>query len=315
MDKISVIVPIYNSEKYLKQCIESILSQTYRNFELILISDGSKDESVSICKKYQQEDDRIKILELEHKGVSNARNQGINVATGDFICFIDSDDEVDKNYLQMLILLQNKYNADIVEADIQYMNAKQIKNIDDQEEVVTPRQMMSRLYSKNGVRTVIITNKLYKKEIFEKIRFDTERENEDEFIAHRLIFEVKNKIVVSNQKLYFYRIHKNSRQRTFNKKKLELLEVFDEREKYFPQDKELIIKNRMAKIDMILLLYSVCKINKQKEEQEYLKNIFEQEYNNIDFKLNIKRKIKYFGFYIMPNIVSDFIILKRGNVI
>ena len=71
----------------------------------------------------------------------------------------------------------------------------------------------------------------------------------------------------------------------------------------------------MAKIDMILLLYSLCKINKQKEEQEYLKNIFEQEYNNIDFKLNIKRKIKYFCFSIMPNIVSDFIILKRGNVI
>jgi len=154
-----------------------------------------------------------------------------------------------------------------------------------------------------------------KKAKINTVVFDTERENEDEFIAHRLIFEVKNKIVVSNQKLYFYRIHKNSRQRTFNKKKLELLEVFDEREKYFPQDKELIIKNRMAKIDMILLLYSVCKINKQKEEQEYLKNIFEQEYNNIDFKLNIKRKIKYFGFYIMPNIVSDFIILKRGNVI
>lgn len=315
MDKISVVVPIYNSEKYLSQCIESILFQTYRNFELILVSDGSTDNSLSICKKYQQEDNRIKILELEHKGVSNARNQGINKSTGDFICFIDSDDEVDKEYLQTLILLQKKYNADIVEVDLQYIKNKPIKNTNTKEIVVTPRQMMFRLYSKNGIRTVIITNKLYKKEIFKKIRFDTEHKNEDEFIIHKLIFETKNKIVISNQKLYFYRIHKNSRQRTFSIKKLELLKVFDEREKYFPQDAELIHRNRIAKIDMILFLYSSCKINKQKEAQKYLKSIFKKEYQNIDFKLNIKRKIKYFAFYKMPNIVSDFIILKRGNLI
>lgn len=315
MDKISVIVPIYNSEKYLSQCIESILFQTYRNFELILVSDGSTDESLSICKKYQQEDNRIKILELEHKGVSNARNQGINESTGDFICFIDSDDEVDKEYLQTLILLQKKYNADIVEVDLRYIKNKPIKNINTKEVVFTPRQMMFRLYSKNGVRTVIITNKLYRTEIFKKIRFDTEHKNEDEFIIHKLLFEAKNKIVVSNQKLYFYRIHKDSRQRTFNMQKLELLKVFDEREKYFPQDRELINKNRIAKIDMILFLYGICKINKQKESQEYLKSIFEKEYKNIDFKLNIKRKIKYFAFYKMPNMVSDFIILKRGNLI
>lgn len=315
MSKISIIVPVYNSEKYLEKCIESILGQTYQDYELILANDGSTDTSNIICEKYLKKSDKIKILNLQHRGVSYARNQGILKATGEFICFIDSDDEVDKTYLETLILLQEKYNADIVEVKTCYMGNTSRKNIEDKEEVLSKQQMMYRLYSEEGKNTVLITNKLFKKNLFKEIEFDENHKNEDEFIIHKLIFETKGKIVASNKRLYFYRIHKNSRQRTFDSKKLDILEVYDEREKYFSTDGKLKIRNRIAKIDMVLFLYSVCKKNKKKEEQEYLKEIFKNEYKKIDFELDTKRKVKYFLFNKIPNIIANVIIIKRGKVI
>lgn len=315
MSKISIIVPVYNSEKYLEKCIESILGQTYQDYELILANDGSTDTSNIICEKYLKKTDKIKILNLQHRGVSYARNQGILKATGEFICFIDSDDEVDKTYLETLILLQEKYNADIVEVKTCYMGNTSRKKLEDKEEVLSKQQMMYRLYSKEGKNTVLITNKLFKKNLFKEIEFDENHKNEDEFIIHKLIFETKGKIVASNKKLYFYRIHKNSRQRTFDSKKLDILEVYDEREKYFSTDEKLKIRNRIAKIDMILFLYSVCKKNKKKEEQEYLKEIFKNEYKKINFELDTKRKVKYFLFNKIPNIIANVIIIKRGKVI
>lgn len=315
MSKISIIVPVYNSEKYLEKCIESILGQTYQDYELILANDGSTDTSNIICEKYLKKSDKIKILNLQHRGVSYARNQGILKATGEFICFIDSDDEVDKTYLETLILLQEKYNADIVEVKTCYMGNTSRKNIEDKEEVLSKQQMMYRLYSEEGKNTVLITNKLFKKNLFKEIEFDENHKNEDEFIIHKLIFETKGKIVASNKRLYFYRIHKNSRQRTFDSKKMDILEVYDEREKYFSTDGKLKIRNRIAKIDMVLFLYSVCKKNKKKEEQEYLKEIFKNEYKKIDFELDTKRKVKYFLFNKIPNIIANVIIIKRGKVI
>lgn len=313
MDKVSIIVPIYNSEKYLKECIESILSQKYEKFELILVNDGSTDNSLSICNKYSNIDKRVRIINLEHKGVCNARNAGILSATGKYICFVDSDDKIDSNFLQTLIFLKDKYNADIVEVDFKYLNDKKKSQRVREEQVYTPKQMIHRLYSKNGVRTVIIPNKLYKIELFKNIKFE-EHQNEDEFIIHKLFFATKNKIVVSNEKLYYYRIHSRSRQRTFCKEKLELLDVFSEREKYFKFDEELLKKNKIAKIDMILFLYYICRSNGKKQEQKYLTEIFSDEYANINFKLNTKRKVKYKLFDKLPNLVSYFISLKRGNV-
>lgn len=313
---ISVIVPIYNSKQYLNECIESILNQTYKDFELILVNDGSTDESKLICNEYLKKNNNIKVLNQENRGVSSARNKGISIATGNFLCFVDSDDKIDKSYLENLIELQKKYNADIVEVATCYMQKNKLKRKSKyKEEVLTAIQMMSRLYSEEGINGVLITNKLFNKQLFKKIRFEEGHKNEDEFIIHKLIYESKEKIVVCNKKLYYYRIHKGSRQRTFSSRKIEVLDVFDEREKYFETDDELKTKNKIAKIDMILFLYAVCNINKQKEEEKYLKEIFLTEYNNIDFKLNLKRKVKYWIFNKFPNIIAKIILFKRRSLI
>ena len=97
--KISVIVPVYNTEKYLKQCIESILNSTYRNFEIILVNDGSTDRSEKICRYYSKKDPRVKVLNQEHSGVSTARNKGIDSSEGEWIVFVDSDDRISRGFL------------------------------------------------------------------------------------------------------------------------------------------------------------------------------------------------------------------------
>ena len=101
-DLISVIVPVYNVEKYLNKCIDSIINQTYKNLEIILVDDGSQDSSGKICDEYTKKDNRIKVIHKENGGVSSARNIGLNNATGEWIAFIDADDWVDEEYLQTL---------------------------------------------------------------------------------------------------------------------------------------------------------------------------------------------------------------------
>ena len=120
--KVSIIVPIYNVERYLEACIESILSQTYENFELILVDDGSPDQCGIMCDKYAVQDSRIKVIHKENQGLGMARNTGLDYATGEFVCFVDSDDWIEPNAVECWIEAQKKYNADIVMCNYQKRN-------------------------------------------------------------------------------------------------------------------------------------------------------------------------------------------------
>ena len=112
-EKITIVVPIYNAEKYLERCIKSILDQTYENLEIILVNDGSTDKSLEICEKFKAEDNRIIIINKENGGVSSARNKGIDAATGKFIIFIDADDYIEKEMFEVLEEDLFKNNVDI----------------------------------------------------------------------------------------------------------------------------------------------------------------------------------------------------------
>ena len=110
MKKISIIIPVYNSEKYLSKCIDSILNQTYKDFELLLINDGSKDNSLSIMKEYSLKDNRIKVIDQKNMGVAKTRNKGIELATGEYITFIDNDDTIQIDYLEKFLSNCEKYD-------------------------------------------------------------------------------------------------------------------------------------------------------------------------------------------------------------
>lgn len=117
MIKISVIVPVYNSEKYLKRCVDSILKQTYQNLELILVDDGSPDDSPKICDDYALQDSRVKVIHQSNSGVAVARNTGIDLASGDYFTFVDSDDYIDSRMYEFMVNIASKYNCDIVMCD------------------------------------------------------------------------------------------------------------------------------------------------------------------------------------------------------
>lgn len=117
MKKISIIVPIYNAEEHLDKCVKSILMQTEKNLELILVDDGSDDNSLKICKEYEKRDARVRVIHQDNAGVSAARNQGIDIAEGEYIGFVDSDDWIDANMYERLLEEARKTNAEVVMCD------------------------------------------------------------------------------------------------------------------------------------------------------------------------------------------------------
>lgn len=205
---ISIIVPVYKVEDYIDQCINSILHQSYKNWELILVDDGSPDTCGSICDRYSERDSRIFVIHKLNGGLSDARNAGINIAKGDYITFIDSDDYVDSRYLEVLMKLCNQYEADIV----------QVGFTSDKAELAHPQQsklIIKRFSPHDALRDmlrmrdvqVIAWAKLYRRVLFENIRYPVGRLNEDNLTTYKLLLSSKKCIVTSSKKLYFYRVN------------------------------------------------------------------------------------------------------------
>lgn len=204
MELISVIVPIFNVEKYLNRCIESLLNQTYKNIELILVDDGSTDRCGEICDMYAIKDSRVKVIHKKNGGLSDARNVGLNIARGYYISFVDSDDWVHSDYLKLMYEYLVNNNADICECDI-LITSNFVTEITDT--IIT-----TDLYdTKSALRELIkdtvfhqhVWNKLYKKESINGIKFPIGKINEDEFWTYK-VFGNCNRIVKLNKVLYYY---------------------------------------------------------------------------------------------------------------
>ena len=143
---VSIVVPIYNSEKYIGRCINSIINQSYRNLEIILINDGSKDNSLNICKKFAKQDKRIILLNQNNNGVSAARNAGIDIAKGEYISFIDADDSVEKNYIYELVKNSNNGQADVVICGYNDVYSEEISKINTLENNIEIKGLINKDY-------------------------------------------------------------------------------------------------------------------------------------------------------------------------
>ncbi|MFV0518774.1 MAG: glycosyltransferase [Lachnospirales bacterium] len=231
---ISVIVPVYNVDKYLDTCIFSLVNQTYEFFEIILVNDGSTDDSLSICNRWAKKDSRVKIINKENGGLSSARNSGLDNATGEFIAFVDADDYVDLRFLEVLINLCIEKNADIsmceyicVDKYIKYM-----PRVHASFEIKKSRDALYELccvpYS---VKYVTMWNKLYRGCLFDNLRFPVGKNHEDEYISYKLILNVDS-IATTNEYLYYYLKHQGSITSTNSKKnKIDAIGAFEERSK------------------------------------------------------------------------------------
>lgn len=211
-DLISIIVPVYNVERYLRECIESILNQTYSTFELILVDDGSTDFSYKICQEYAAVDKRIKLYQKENGGLSDARNYGLNYVNGKYIVFIDSDDYVEKEFIEVLYSSIKKYSSDI--ATVAYRRVT-----DDGEisyDIIAGEKsecwsnidaLMLMLYQK--IISISACSKMYATELFKEIRFPKGKLYEDILTVPKLFLTAK-KVSYECQPLLNYRVRKGS---------------------------------------------------------------------------------------------------------
>lgn len=224
MPKISVIVPVYNVGAYVDKCVLSLLEQTYTDFELILVNDGSTDNSGELCDNWKSKDDRIKVVHKQNGGLSDARNAGIEVACGEYYTFIDSDDYVENNYLEVLYNAILKSDADISISSHKavYSNGTVLDKQTGEESVLTPKETLRRILYDDGI-DLSAWAKLYKAELFETIRFPFGRVFEDAATTYLLVDKAQ-KIAVCSVATYNYMIRDNSITGTsFSPKKMHLI--------------------------------------------------------------------------------------------
>ena len=292
--KISVVVPIYNVKNYIKSCLLSIIQQTYTNLEIILVNDGSTDDFLYEIQNIINDDNRISLFEKPNGGLSSARNYGINKSTGDYIVFIDSDDTVDPNFIEILYKNLIETESDIAICGMKILDYSYGETYTATD--VAPTDFLVRktfdkfslwdaFYYHNKEHSYGITvawNKLYKRSLFKKVRFEEGKIFEDEYFTYK-IFDLCNKIVVIPDALYFYKRNRSG----------SIMSLYQDREKKFlvPIIKRHIyfIKNGFTKniclLKMDKFIYSYYH-NFDRKEHEFNKLVWRY-YLYIIFKINI----------------------------
>jgi glycosyltransferase involved in cell wall biosynthesis len=233
MDKptVSIIVPIYKVEKELSKCVESILKQTYQEIEVILVDDGSPDRCPQMCDEFAQQDKRIKVIHKCNGGLSDARNAGLDLARGEFISFIDSDDWVAENFIEQLVVNIQDTDSDIAICGYTMVNeageAFDYTTGGDDLEVIEHDEAIRELFAQQKFYCMMWM-KLYRRELFDDVRFPKGKLYEDIAVSLPL-FQKSRRCVLLNEKLYYYlqrdRSIVNS---TFHKNKLDMLEYIQE---------------------------------------------------------------------------------------
>lgn len=212
-EKVSVIVPVYNVEKYLRQCLDSILQQTYQNLEILIINDGSTDGSDAICREYLEKDERITYHIKENSGVFDTRMIGLQEASGAYVTFVDSDDWVEKTYIEELYDKLITYHADIVAANYYLFNDAEslfyffMGEQDYYERLYTPVQLIDGLYETKFNKSFALLSawgKLYRRSLFDELQFSKDRIGEDRFLSLKA-FLSSERVVYLNKGLYAYR--------------------------------------------------------------------------------------------------------------
>ena len=238
---ISVIVPVYRVEEYLERCVKSILSQTYKNLEVILVDDGSPDQCPAICDACAEKDARVKVIHQENKGLSGARNAGIDAASGEYLAFVDSDDYVSPHFIEELYQLLQDTGCAIGQCRFSYVKGDGlVEESDSAFCIYRGESLMEQLYGPEEKATcfVVAWNKLYWAELFKEtgIRYPEGRIHEDEATTYRLFHEAK-KLAFLDRALYgYYTENGGSITSVFSAKRLQWLTAHEERIAFFKKN-------------------------------------------------------------------------------
>lgn len=233
---VSVIVPVYNVESYVAKCIDSIVNQTFRDLDIILIDDGSTDSSGSICDRFAEKDKRIRVIHKKNGGVSSARNAGLDVAVGEYIVFIDGDDYVNPKMIETLCSLIIENNADLVMCNYIHVNENGEKvGISElritQPQIVSSDWMLERI-SRGWTFGAIIWNKMYRSKLFRELRYPSFNNGEDEYISHRVMAQAEKAVIIPDV-LYYYTLRQGSLTKSaFNLSNMNSIYAFIDRVDY-----------------------------------------------------------------------------------
>ncbi len=314
MEKVSVIVPIYNAGNYLDKCINSIVNQTYSNLEIILIDDGSNDNSPEIYKIWCEKDDRIKTIVQENSGQASARNRGLDCANGKYICFVDSDDYIDSLMIEKMVTRMEEDASDICCCGMNLVYANgDVSAIKRESKIIRSAEAFKDLFNVNGSKIGLeVWNKIYKNDIFKKIRFSVDMIYEDAEINIRIL-ENDYLISVMEEPFYNYFQSENSTMRKkFNYRDFDRLKVWktalDIAIKTYPNCVE-IAKIRKLRCEIYLLYKGI--INKIDFSQDFFdqirNDILKTPIKNIIKLRGIKEKI--FFLCLKVNFIKTFLFL------
>ena len=306
--KVSIIVPVYNVELYFDECIKSLQKQTYNNIEIIIVDDGTEDNCGRKADEYAKEDNRIKSYHKTNGGLSSARNYGMQFATGDYLCFVDSDDFVSCDYIEKMVIAAEKYNADMVFSNFTayYVN-KDIPHgilLKLQEKEFDSEEYLECLYSYPGAYSEI-WNKLFRKEIFQNLEF-ANMICEDAQIMLSIIDKCK-KIYYIPDILYFYRRRKNSiangRQEVIL---INEMKWIGDHKKRLKETQRLHLFSLAQKlcISKILEKYQFCGKDIRKKVKKYLNSEIKKFIKNPEIEK--KKRIKYYVASKFPYIYGIY---------
>ncbi|MDD3173534.1 MAG: glycosyltransferase [Herbinix sp.] len=313
MPIISVIVPIYKVEKYLDRCIKSIQNQTYKNLEIILVDDGSPDNCGVMCDEYAEKDDRIKVIHKANGGLSDARNIGIEASTGDYIVFVDSDDWLDLDMIEVLYNIGIKYKADIVECSFRNVysdwiieETKCTAEIVEGDSLKALEGMLDWKYFKP-----VAWNKLYKRSIIGGIRYPKGKIHEDEFTTYKYFYAAKKLVYLDVSKYNYDKSRTDSiTGDKFKESNLYKCEALRERIDFFKEHKIVLLEEKINNVYCWVLLDSMYKCYKNKLKGPMVKNTLNLLNKDLNYFLNssindeykqelkiLSKGLKRFGIY------------------
>ena len=296
--KVSVIVAAYNIEKYIARCLDSILNQTYKNLEIIVVNDGSSDNTGEIIDKYSEKDTRIKVIHKENGGVSSARNKGIDMSTGDYIGFVDGDDTIEPDMYEILVKNAIKYNADISHCGYKILEVDKETLFYGSGKVVVQNRKKGILDLFDG--TIVepsLCNKIFRKKIIGDVRLDENIKINEDLLFNVVLFEKSSKSVFEDKSKYIYMKRDGSATTSsFNN----IIKLTDPRKVYlhivelFRDDKEILPYAKKMDIERNINIYNLLILEKK---EEFIK---------------LKDEVRE---YIKLNQIKDKKILSRKNIL
>lgn len=294
MARISVIVPVYKVELYIHRCVDSILAQTFTDFELILVDDGSPDNCGMICDEYAAKDTRVHVIHQQNGGLSAARNAGIDWSfansKSEWLTFVDSDDWIHSRYLECLIQAAENGNAEIAGCTFEevslYQKDKALTR--NNVEVMTPET----LYVERQIMAISACAKVFLKTLFEQARFPVGKIAEDAFITYKIVFSAERFAVVSDALYYYYSNPESIMRSSWNPKRMEEIQAREEQVDFFFETEYIEAQKRAIRAYIGRLITQIRLV----ENSEWSQSRYEKALHSKLRKALIKYR-KYYGFY------------------